>query len=381
MPQGNDYFGDTKDALRMMIPLVINQRNIESNAIEQEKRLGFLRQQQEQETLRELVKLKKQQEDAQKKITVDMFLKAQEGQSDPFVQALGPQVESATGMQLPKYFESPTGKNKYSMFPQKPEKEGAVSPLGRMLKERDLLPEGDPRRKAYDDAIARHGKDPSTNVTIQNMPPGNQPPTKPTTNRLQSDVIDTQSQLGRLQGIKDSYSREFLQASGKVKGSIYKIGDYLNLPLEKLPGLSEDDKKKFLGQRTEFVTRTEQLFNLYRKEITGAAAAIQELDRLKKSMLNVDMTPMEFEHAYNAFEKELKRTIRLRNKFMRQGFDVRDPESGGKEFDSAMLSGNDDDPDARGAELEASISAKTGAKGEALKKAVAKQLEAEGYFD
>lgn len=29
MPQGNDYFGDTKDALRMMIPVVLNQRNLD----------------------------------------------------------------------------------------------------------------------------------------------------------------------------------------------------------------------------------------------------------------------------------------------------------------------------------------------------------------
>ncbi len=119
---------------------------------------------------------------------------------------------------------------------------------------------------------------------------------------------------------------------------------------EKLGIEPSEAQRQAVFKRTQFVTGVEQLFNAYRKEITGAAAAVQELDRLKKSFINMDMSPTQFEAAYAQYTEELQRSMRVRRKLLREGFDLRS-EDGGDRMDRLFLSGGDDDPADRFLEL------------------------------
>ena len=123
---GNKYFGASQDALRMMIPLVINRRNIEASAAEQDKRLGALREQSEAQLLRDLDKQTAEEKRAKSKVHTDLLIKqlesAQEAQAPEQFQALASQLEQL-GVQLPSHFSSPEGVNRYHMIPPKPDKD------------------------------------------------------------------------------------------------------------------------------------------------------------------------------------------------------------------------------------------------------------------
>jgi hypothetical protein len=84
---------------------------------------------------------------------------------------------------------------------------------------------------------------------------------------------------------------------------------------------------------TTMRTNVEQAFNTYRKEITGAAASVKELDRLKKSMFNMDMSPTEFTAAISQFENLMVRSRDLYNNLLSQGVS---PGDAGKEVDSNL---------------------------------------------
>ena len=129
--------------------------------------------------------------------------------------------------------------------------------------------------------------------------------------------------------------------------------DWLATQAEKLGREPSDLQREAIQLRTRFTTSVEQLFNAYRKEITGAAAAVQELERLKKSFINVDMSPTQFEAAYSEYRGELQRAMRISAKLRRDGVDPKSKE-GGDLMDRLYLGGADDSASDRFGELAAS---------------------------
>ena len=166
---------------------------------------------------------------------------------------------------------------------------------------------------------------------------------KKAANDLQTGIIGNTELLDLTKQVWDSYDPEFLTYQGQGEGFFTKQAEKLGMN----PG---EARKDFLKRRTKFVTGVERLFNAYRKEITGAAAAVQELDRLKQSFINADMSPSQFEAAFEGYQDELRRSIRLRNRLLREGLDPRTAQ-GGSMFDNLFLTGADDDIEARGNEL------------------------------
>ena len=77
--------------------------------------------------------------------------------------------------------------------------------------------------------------------------------------------------------------------------------------LDRTFGLSSEEDPTgtiaFNAKRTVAISQIDMLFNRYRKEITGAAAAVTELKDLKKSYLNSDRGP----EATKAMLKNLQR--------------------------------------------------------------------------
>lgn len=165
------------------------------------------------------------------------------------------------------------------------------------------------------------------------------------------DLTGRLDRIGQLAGIDPETG---LMSEEKARILTYRgqAEDWIATHAEKAGITPSEAARKAIAERTRFSTSVEQLFNAYRKEITGAAAAVQELERLKKSFLNVDMSPTQFAAAYDEYQRELKRSMRVSRMLLRQGFDLSSREGGGA-MDRHFLGGADDNWETRGAELEA----------------------------
>lgn len=153
---------------------------------------------------------------------------------------------------------------------------------------------------------------------------------------IEGDSVSVMQSLARLNDMASLYQDEHLTYAGQAKSGATRIAEKAGLPVS-------GGMKDQLASRTKFINSIEQFFNQYRKEITGAAASVQELDRLKKSMLNADMSPTEFQAAYQQFVKTAQRqlalNVRLRNAGLKGDdllnslnadfFKIEEPASGG----------------------------------------------------
>lgn len=162
-------------------------------------------------------------------------------------------------------------------------------------------------------------------------------------NQLEKSSISNIELLELTDSVRQTFKPEFLTYLGQGE-------QFFTAQAEKLGMAPPEARRQFVRERTQFVTQVERLFNAYRKEITGAAAAVQELDRLKKSFLNTDQSPTEFEATLDSYQEELRRTLRLRNRVLREGLNPRSPQ-GGDRLDVLFLTSADDDIEARGQEL------------------------------
>jgi hypothetical protein len=186
---------------------------------------------------------------------------------------------------------------------------------------------------------------------------------KPNLRESEERIISGGESLARMSRIKQNYDPSFLTLQGKAKKAITAGKSFLDMDI------SAEDKAS-IQQHRKFSQSVNFEFNAYRKLITGAAAAASELKDLKKATISTDISPVEFEAAFNEYSTELARTIRIRNKVLRGGLEVGSKQFG-EELDRLYISGADDSMDARGDELEA--------QGMAPAKIVS-TLEAEGYF-
>lgn len=109
-------------------------------------------------------------------------------------------------------------------------------------------------------------------------------------------------------------------------GSLTWAGKGMNWLAEKVDrtGAEFEWSKDRLERRTTFRQGIEQVFNAYRKEITGAAASVQELERLMKAMMNVDLSPTEFTTSYNNFIGKILRGQKIAAEMARMGYDASD---------------------------------------------------------
>lgn len=183
---------------------------------------------------------------------------------------------------------------------------------------------------------------------------------KAAVNELEKGVISDGDLIQRGARLMQDYKPEYLTYQGQFESFITKQA-------EKLGRDPSEVRKEALKGRQRFVMGIEQLFNQYRKEITGAAAAVAELERLKKSFINMDMSPSEFESGMELFMEESARALRLKRKLLREGVPATDL---GSLLDDAFLGGQDDDPAARFGEIMQEV----GDEGEAYRR-----LAAEGY--
>jgi len=212
--------------------------------------------------------------------------------------------------------------------------------------------------------LKRQGKDQSiVNVggpTV--VMPGAQGLDKKNARDAQKNIIGGMKTVTMLEAVSRSYDPEFLTFYGQGKQMLTRLK-------EKAGAKLSPEERDSLGKYSRFRQNVEQHFNQYRKEITGAAAAVQELDRLKKSMFNTDNSPTEFESMFNEYQGQSKRGVRIYQHVLRRGVPIGSPEFE-RQFAALWNSGADDDAQMRGEELKAANFSDA---------QVVEQLKREGY--
>lgn len=189
------------------------------------------------------------------------------------------------------------------------------------------------------------------------------------TGKIEGDLIVGEGALQRLQSIKQEFDPDALTFFGKAEGAALRFADKLGVDLS-------EANKQALAQRRRFTNAVEQNFNIYRKNITGAAAAIKELEILRANFLSSDLSPIEFKAEFDRYEGEIKRSQRLLRRIRREGLD----KPFGQQFDNLFTTGQDDNIEQRGQEVTTALQAQ-GLTGQNLQNAVLDQLIAEGYID
>ena len=188
---------------------------------------------------------------------------------------------------------------------------------------------------------------------------------------VQENWIRSADSLSRMAEIRRSYNPEFLTYMGAARKEGLSF-------IDKISRLPEGESKQYLKDYRTFQQGVKREFNAYRKYVTGAAAAMAELEDLKDAIINMDLSPAEFEAAMDQYEGELKRAKRLSNKLMREGLSL-DTKAYGSQFEQEWLAGMDDGLEQRGPEVEQHF-ASQGLEGEELIQAVDKVLHSEGYI-
>lgn len=158
---------------------------------------------------------------------------------------------------------------------------------------------------------------------------GNIEPTSPATTELQKRQIDNGQILTRLDDVARTYSEDFLTYQGQ-------FADWLGQRAEKSGVPIGEQWRQFIKEKSGFASNVEGLFNDYRRVVTGAAAAVAELDRLKKAMLNMDMSPSQFQGHYEEYRGYVERLNNAIIKTQKEGLNGQPVKMGTKEFGQAV---------------------------------------------
>ena len=106
--------------------------------------------------------------------------------------------------------------------------------------------------------------------------------------KMQEDLLSTDKQLVKLQTIKNKFNPDHFGAYGEGRAAFGGFLDYMGIDEDTYMG---GDSVAFAAKRNLSQAEIGQLFNVYRKEVTGAAAAVQELAAIEKVYLNSKKGP------------------------------------------------------------------------------------------
>ena len=87
-------------------------------------------------------------------------------------------------------------------------------------------------------------------------------------------------------------------------------------------GVDQKDVNERIAKTRRFKEGIQQVFNAYRKEITGAAAAVQELEALKESILHADLNPAQLTASYNSLIAKIVRGKKIAQQLLAEGYSL-----------------------------------------------------------
>lgn len=149
-------------------------------------------------------------------------------------------------------------------------------------------------------------------VNVVNYPEGKMPLDKKNITATQKQIQRAEKDLDDLYNLRKQYSETYLTIPGRGRLLFDQALDHLGLL----------DNKEFLAKSTKFHNSTERFFNRYRKEITGAAAAIQELKQLRKNFINGDMSPTVYIASLESLIEGGRRELEAYKEQIREGVSI-----------------------------------------------------------
>ena len=111
-------------------------------------------------------------------------------------------------------------------------------------------------------------------------------------NEADKQILAGAKQLNQMHRIGRDFKKEYLGFGADIKGVIGSLQDYM---------FGTGEQAEFNANRGAFRRNIKQLFNDYRKLITGTAASESEMVDLRDSILNEQLGPLEFKEAYDQF--------------------------------------------------------------------------------
>lgn len=135
---------------------------------------------------------------------------------------------------------------------------------------------------------------------------------KATQGQLEKDIVAMTDQLQALKPTLENYSSDLLTYWGR--------GKRLALNTASKAGIDIGEEGRDFVKRGRMVNEgLEYVFNLYRKNITGAQAVMKELSMLRESILNKELSPDEFKSSVDRFIDLGTRSINLRLTLLKEG--------------------------------------------------------------
>lgn len=138
----------------------------------------------------------------------------------------------------------------------------------------------------------------------------------PVASETQKSLINKEATLTQFEKIDKGYDPDYFtyanQAGAKLSKEAEKtkgipgIAQGTELLANLTTGMSKEDRAKFLEKRAAYLNNVDQVFNAYRKEITGAAAGEKEIERIRASFLNGEMSPSEFKGSLDQIVEKYK---------------------------------------------------------------------------
>lgn len=139
----------------------------------------------------------------------------------------------------------------------------------------------------------------------------------------QEGVFNAQQLLNKLDYL-DTFDATKLLTIGR------KVTDY-GKGLVAHTGMAPEAWEQDIAYRESFEETVNDIFNIYRKEITGAGAAVAELRDLRRAIMNTSMSPPQFEAAKQRLRQFTEQTLALRKQLLDEGMLV-GTDQFGKEF-------------------------------------------------
>lgn len=249
----------------------------------------------------------------------------------------------------------------------KPEKPSSFAELAKFTDDNSGAERGTPEWMKFYQSVKGKGSKVDVNINT-NDPNGEGPVSEVTSSNvsaLQKRLTADYNNINILNGIEDSYEEGFSTLGGRLQNAFTDV----SASLGGTDWVSKEQEETH-DRYTTWAAGLKGMFNAYRKEITGAAAAEKELKDLEEAMVNAMDNPIAYRAKFKLYKKTVQQNIRMRNKILRGGFKL-----GSKdyleEFNASWMMGDDDSFEARRDEL----------KGAGLDpQTIARRLQQEGYI-
>lgn len=146
-----------------------------------------------------------------------------------------------------------------------------------------------------------------------------------TRGKMELESIESDTLLRSIDDQMENFDRSFLETGTQVQGALANVADKLGFESAADEIMSPEKRESY----NTFAASVSKNLSEQINRLSGAAVSAQELNRLKDSLPNSDMSPGKFKSAVRSTQRQLMR-IRRRNALIRQSnpeLDAMDPDS------------------------------------------------------